>query len=190
MNELFETYKTLNPMLQIYWGMAIVASVVFIFQAISVFAGFDADADVSGTDADFDADGFHLVSIKTIVCFILGFGWTGVLLWDDIVNGWLLSLIATLVGLLFMSLIAYMLYMVMKLDKDNTFHIQQTVGMEADVYLAIPGERAESGKVLVSVNGSLHELEALTDNADKIPTGSKVRVTSVEGNSLVIVEKI
>ena len=179
-------------MLQIYWGMAIVASVVFIIQAISVFTGFDADTDMGGAEADpdFDADGFHLISVKTIVCFILGFGWTGVLLWADIENRWLLGLAATFVGLIFMGMIAYLLYLVMKLDRDNTFHTEQAVGLNADVYLAIPAQRTQTGKVLVSVNGSTHELEAITDSTEKIPTGAKVRVTGFENESVVIVEQI
>ena len=186
---MIETFRSFDLMLQAYWVIAAAASVVFCFQAIMVFIGFDADADVPETDTDFDTDGFHLISVKTIVSFLMGFGWTGVLLWNEIDNRWFLTMLALLVGLSFMCLIAYLLYLVMKLDKDNTFHIKQTVGLYADVYLTIPALKAQTGKVTVSVNGTMHELEALTADAEKIPTGAKVRIVGFENEGLVLVEK-
>lgn len=189
---MFESFKTLDPMLQAYWVLALISSVVFIIQAVMVFVGFDADtdADLSGGDSDFDAEGFHIISIKTIVCFILGFGWTGVLFWETIGNRWLLAILAFIVGFCFMMLIALMLRWVLKLDKDNTFHTEQVVGAVAEVYLRIPAARRETGKITVSINGSTHELEALTDDEELIPTGGKVEIISVIKPSVVLVKKI
>ena len=187
---MIETFKALDPMLQGYWVLAILSSIVFIVQAIATFVGFDADTDVSGGDADFDADGFHIVSIKPIVCFILGFGWTGVLFWDTIENPVLLTLLALVVGLIFMFTLALLLRWVMKLDKDNTFRTEQIVGLVADVYLRIPASRMSTGKIIVSLNGSIHELEALTDDTETIPTGGKAEIVAVVKGSTVLVKKI
>ena len=187
---MIETFKTFDPMLQVYWVLATISSVVFIIQAVATFLGFDADTDISGGDADFDVDGFHIVSVKTIVSFILGFGWTGVLFWDSIESRILLSVLALVVGLVFMFAIALLLRWVMKLDKDNTFRLEQAVGMVADVYLRIPASRKETGKIIVSVNGSVHELEALTDDASDIPTGGKAEIIAVVKGSTVLVKKI
>lgn len=189
---MLETFKTFDLMLQTYWVLAAVSSLVFIIQAISTFIGLgaDTDADFSGGDTDFDVDGFHLISIKTVICFILGFGWTGVLFWDSISNRMLLGLLALIIGLVFMCVIALLLRWVMKLDKDNTFHISQAVGQTAEVYLHIPANRKETGKVIVSLNGSVHELEALNNSAEDIPTGSKVKIIDTVDNSILLVEKI
>lgn len=189
---MIETFRSLDLMLQIYWGLAVIASVIFAIQAVMTFMGLDADADVDVPDApdansDFDVDGFHLVSIKTVISFILGFGWTGVLLWNDIESPLLLGFIATIVGFLFMSLIAWLLYLVLKLDRDNTFHVQKVVGMNAEVYLTIPANKAETGKVMVSLNGSIHELEALTADSEVIPTGGKAKIIGVEAGETVLV---
>lgn len=189
---MIETFRSLDLMLQIYWGLAVIASVIFAIQAVMTFMGLDADADVDVPDApdansDFDVDGFHLVSIKTVISFILGFGWTGVLLWNDIESPLLLGFIATIVGFLFMSLIAWLLYLVLKLDRDNTFHVQKVVGMNAEVYLTIPANKAETGKVMVSLNGSMHELEALTADPEAIPTGGKAKIIGVEAGETVLV---
>lgn len=189
---MIETFRSLDLMLQIYWGLAVIASVIFAIQAVMTFMGLDADADVDVPDApdansDFDVDGFHLVSVKTVISFILGFGWTGVLLWNDIESPLLLGFIATIVGFLFMSLIAWLLYLVLKLDRDNTFHVQKVVGMNAEVYLTIPANKAETGKVMVSLNGSMHELEALTADPEAIPTGGKAKIIGVEAGETVLV---
>ena len=195
-NSLLETFRSYELALQVYWVMALVASLLFIIQAIMTFMGFDADTDLDapdvpdGADADFDADGFHLVSVKTIVCFVLGAGWTGVLFWDQIPNRIVLGLVAALVGLAFMALIAWLLYLVLKLDKDNTFRVEKVVGLNADVYLTIPANKAATGKIMVSLDGSMHELEALNADDEKIATGDKVKITGVVQGDVVLVSKL
>jgi hypothetical protein len=195
---MFETFKSMDGMLQVYWILAAVSSIIFIIQAIMTFIGFDADSDVDMStapdqipesgDAAFDAAGFHLVSVKSVICFILGFGWTGVLCWNYIPNHVLLGLLAAVVGLIFMSLIAFLLFQMMKLNRDNTFRVEQTIGLPADVYLRIPGNRKQTGKITVSLNGSTHELEALSDT--DIPTGAKVRIKEIVQAETVLVERI
>ena len=196
---MIETFSTLETQLQIYWILAAVSSVIFIIQAIMTFVDFDSDADIDLADApdeipmsgdsDFDTDGFHLISVKTIICFILGFGWTGVLFWDAFDNKIWLGCLAAVVGIIFMSLIAFLLFQVKKLDKDNSFRIEKVIGMNAEVYLRIPGGRKDSGKITVSLHGSMHELEAWTDG-EEIPTGAKVRIKDKIDAETVIVEKI
>ena len=192
---MIETFRSLDLTLQIYWSMAIIASVIFIIQAIATFIGFDADADFDApdapdTDSSFDVDGFRLVSVKTVISFILGFGWTGVLCWSEIESPILLGLVATLVGLVFMTIIAWLLYLVLKLDRDNTFRVKNVVGQTAEVYLRIPADDTDSGKITVALNGSTHELEAVTTDSTDIPTGAQVRITGIKAGEVVIVEKI
>lgn len=196
---MIETFQGLDTSLQVYWFLAIVSSVIFIIQAIMTFVGFDSDADIEladapdaipeSGDADFDADGFHLISVKSVVSFILGFGWTGVLFWDTIESPLWLGLLAFIVGMVFMSLIAFLLFQVKKLDKDNTFRVDKIIGMNAEVYLRIPANRKDTGKIIVSLNGSMHELEALTDG-EELATGAKVTISAKVDGETVIVEKI
>lgn len=196
---MIETFESMPTSLQVYWIMAAVASVVFIIQAIMTFIGFDSDADMEladapdaipeSGDADFDADGFHLISVKSIISFILGFGWTGVLFYDTFENPMWLGLLAFVVGLIFMSVIAFLLFQMKKLDRDNTFRIEKVIGMNAEVYLRIPAARKDTGKVNVSLHGSMHELEALTDG-EEIPTGGKVKIIAKVDGETVVVEKL
>lgn len=196
---LTDSFMAMETMLQVYWGLAIVSSVIFVIQTVASFIGFDSDSDMDladspdaipeSGDADFDAYGFHLISVKSILCFIVGLGWTGVLFWDSVENRLLLAALSMVVGLIFMSVIAFLLFQMKKLDKDNTFRTEKVIGMTAEVYLRIPANHSDSGKINVSLNGSMHELEAFTDG-EEIPTGARVRITQKNDGGSVIVEKL
>ncbi len=187
---MIETFRTFDPMLQVYWVAALVATFVFLIQAVITFVGFDSDSDFSGGDTSFDADGFNFISVKTIVCFVLGFGWTGVLFFGSIASPLTLGLMATGVGLLFMVLIALLLRQMMKLTRNNTFQPQQAVGLVGEVYLRVPAAQSDTGKVVVSVEGSLHELLALTSEPEAIPTGTQVRVVGTVSSDTVLVQSL
>ena len=177
-----------NSMYYIYWGAAIVASAVFLVQTISLFIGFDTDHDFSGGDTDFDADGLNLVSVKTVACFILGFGWTGVIFYPIIDNKFWLAALAVLIGLVFMVLIAFLLQQVLRLSQDNTFRVEKTLGHVGEVYLNIPAAPGMSGKVMVSIDGSVHELLAVTTHTADLQTGARVRIVEVIDQDTVRVE--
>lgn len=174
-----------EPMMKVYWGIALFASVVFVIQMIMTFVGFDADATA---DTDFDADGFHIFTIKGLISFLLGFGWTGVLLSPSISNPVLLGAAAVGVGVVFLFLILFIMRQVMKLSVNNSFKLEQSVGLVGSVYLRIPSARKSCGKVQLSVNGTIHELEALTDGHE-LPTGSRAKVMSVIDDHTVLVEQ-
>jgi membrane protein implicated in regulation of membrane protease activity len=187
---MIETFRTFDPMLQVYWVAALVATLIFLIQAVLTFVGFDSDSDFSGGDTSFDADGFSLISVKTIVCFVLGFGWTGVLFFHSIASPLTLGLMATGVGLLFMVLIALLLRQMMKLTRNNTFSPLQAVGLVGEVYLRVPAGQKDTGKVVVSVEGSMHELLALTADDEDLPTGSQVRIVGTVSSDTVLVQRL
>jgi hypothetical protein len=55
--------------------------------------------------------------------------------------------------------------------------------------LRIPEKRSGSGKIQVSVRGSVHELLAVTDG-EEIPSGAVVRVSEIIDEQLLLVEKV
>lgn len=162
-----------SPAYYLYWGTAIVATGVFLLQILLLLFGFDTDADFSGGDVSFDVDGLSLVSIKTVACFLLGFGWTGVLCYTEITDPVWLAVVALSVGALFMLIVYWLLRQVLHLSQNATFSTTQSVGSVGDVYLRIPAGRGELGKVMVSVAGSLHELAAQSADGSELPTGAK-----------------
>lgn len=178
----------LSPMYYIYWGIALISSLVFTIQTIMLFVGFDTDADFSGGDVAFDVDGLALVSVKTVACFLLGFGWSGVILAPLFENAWVVALISLGIGALFMFGAWILLKQVLTLSQDNTFHADKIVGYTADVYLRIPADADKSGKIMVSYEGSLHELQAFNAGAEEIPTGAKVHIVEAIDDATVRVE--
>lgn len=178
-------------MLQVFWVFALFASIVFVIQMLLTFFGFDADSDDgSSGDADFDTSGYHLFTIKSLVVFLLGYGWAGVLLWKNFYDSvLLLNAIAVAVGIVFVLLMFMLIRQVTKLSVDHSFKIEQAVGKTGSVYLKIPGHRTGTGKIQLSVNGSVHELNAQTEGYE-LPTGSKARVVSFIDEDSVVVEQV
>lgn len=188
-------FNSLEPLLRTFWFIALPVSLIFLIQTIMTFMGFDGsdgmDADFDGDlDADVDGGGVgQYFSFRNFINLLIGFSWTGVLFYDDIANKSVLVGLAVAVGLLFLVLFFWAINQVKKLAEDNTFRLEQTIGKVAEVYLAIPADMGGKGKVLVSVQGSTHELEAITSSATKLETGSMVKVLSIENDSILKVEK-
>lgn len=194
-----EWWNQMDPTLRVFWGVAIFSSVVFVIQTTMSFIGIgDMDGGDASLDVDFDgtadvdslddAGSMHLLSIRNIFYFLLGFGWTGVSLWHTIPNRIVLTVVAVLVGCAFVALFMFLFRQMMKLQHNGAFDINDAVGKVCDVYLRIPAEGKGLGKVQISFNGSIQELDARTEG-EILPSGSKVRVLRVIDKKVLEVEK-
>ena len=187
---MVDWYNNLDLSLQIYWGVAIFSGVLFIIQTIMTFVGLDSGGDVdvdTGVDSGFHIDSpFDLFTVRNMINFLLGFGWTGVSFYNVINSLVWLNLLAIIVGLVFVALFFLIVKQFMKLSVDNTFKISDAVGKTADVYLSIPAAKSGKGKIHVSVAGAIHELGAMTEG-NRIPTGAKATIGSLVDNQTVMV---
>ncbi len=211
-------FSSLDTTMQIFWACAIAASVVFIIQNALMLMGIggmdsDVDADV-GTDFDVHSDldisnadvdlstghsghegtlgsagFFSLFTVRNFINFFLGFGWGGISLAPVVKSNSLLVLLSFLIGLLFVAVFALMLRMMLKLEKSGNFSIKDCVGLTASVYLRIPANHTAAGKIQISINGSVHELNAFTDG-NFLPTGTRVKVVKVIDSGSLLVEPI
>ncbi len=187
---MFDRFLDLDVYMQVFWSLALVSTVVFLIQMVMTFIGLDSDTEMGSGFDDVEMEGVAgFFSFRNFVNFLLGYGWGGVLLAESIKNMLWLQLAALGIGFLLVLIFVFVLRQVMKLATDKTFRLEEAVGQVADTYLRIPATKSGSGKILVSVRGSIHELEAMTEG-DEIPTGAKVRVTKAIGSELVEVEKI
>jgi membrane protein implicated in regulation of membrane protease activity len=191
---MMDLFNSLEPLQKFFWTIACCASLVFIIQTVMTFVGLGTDTDVDAGPMDGSVDSMEdgalsgVFSFRNLVNFLLGYGWAGVLLHDSIEKGWLLQLIAIAVGLVFVLAFVFMFRQVMKLSHDGSFRMQEAVGLKADVYLRIPAARSGRGKVQVSVKGSVHEIDAMTDNETEIATGGQVQIVDVLGDDLLLVK--
>ena len=187
-----EILENLDTLLKTFWFVAIPTSLVFIIQTIMTFLGTDSS---DGLEADFDGDlngadaPFQLFSLRNLVNFLLGFSWTGISFYTTISNKPLLIFLSLAVGVSFVYLFFLVIRQVQKLAEDNSFKITNTLNKTAEVYLTIPENKKGKGKIMISVNGAFHELEAMTEN-DKIQSGSTVKVVRIENNDILIVETV
>jgi len=187
-----EILDNLDPILRTFWLIAIPASLIFLIQTIMTFVGLESG---DGLEADFDGDlhsvdaPFELFSLRNLINFLLGFSWTGISFYNTIPNTILLFVVALGVGLSFVYLFFLIIRQVQKLAENNSFQIASTLNKTAEVYLTIPERMSGKGKVMISVNGTFHELSAMTEN-ERIPSGAAVKVIKVESNSILIVEPI
>lgn len=185
-----EFFGTMDAMHQAYWYIALGVSLVFIIQSVMTFIGSDAD---TGVHADFDGnlDGgespFQLFSLRNLINFLLGFGWTGATLYNAFSSKILVAVVAVVIGLVFVAVFFVIFRTLMKFAEDNTFKIEETIGKTGDVYLKIPAKGQGKGKVFISVRGSTHELNAITRNEESIEVGVLIKVVDVENGILIVV---
>jgi membrane protein implicated in regulation of membrane protease activity len=187
-----ELLGDMDPLLKVFWYLAIPISFIFVVQTIMTFVGA---GDSDGLNADFDGNldhegaPFQLFSFRNLINFLLGFSWTGISFFQLIPNTPLLIILSVTVGVLFILVFFAIIRQIQKLAEDNTFRIETVLNRSASVYLRIPENRTGTGKIHVSANGSFKEIDAIT-NQDEISSGSVVKIIKIESNNLVLVEKI
>lgn len=181
-------FNNLDPLLATFWYVAIPTSLIFLIQTIMTFIGADAS---EGLEADFDGNlegveaPFQLFSLRNLINFLLGFSWTGISFYTVVPNKFFLLGLALLVGFAFVYLFFIIIKQVRKLAEDNSFKIEDTLNKTAEVYLPIPGQKSGKGKVMISVKGAFHELDAMTAE-DRIASNAIVRVVAIDSNILIV----
>ncbi len=180
---------------QVFWVVAIPATVVFlILLALTMFGGdadtgVDVDSDVDSGLADGDSIPFQFISLKNIVAFFAVFGWSGIGFVNAGLAPWLVILLAVVCGLLMMLLMATLFYLMSRLAESGTLKMKNAVGKLGEVYLVIPANRGGLGKVQLNVQGSLRTLDAITDDMENIPTSSIIQVIDVIDEQILLVKK-
>lgn len=189
---MIENFYNLEPLLKAFWMVAIPTSIIFLIQSVLTFMGTDTS---DGLTADFDGDlsdvdaPFQLFTLRNLINFLLGFSWTGISFYSAIPNKPILIFVALVVGLLFIYIFLLIIQQIKKLAENNSFRLTDAMDKTAEVYLTIPGNKKGKGKIMISVKGSFHELEAITES-DAIESGASVRVVKIENGNLLVVEKI
>ena len=189
----------LSLVMKILWGVTLTASLVFIIQSILTFIGADADADFD-TDVDLSMDGTDLSNIdggsnlytfRNFVNFILGFGWSMILLQDSITSIPLLVIVSALIGAALVAAVMYLFKLLAGMQQCGNINLQKSAaGCEGKVYLTIPENRSGAGKVQITINGAVREYDAVTENDEPLKTGTSIRVVDTVDASTVLVEEI
>ena len=173
-------------------GFAGFGGALFLVQMILQFLGHDSsdgglstDHDVSGTA---DAS-FKLLSFQGLTAFFMMFGLTGLAAHRQSGGSPALSVtLGAVAGLLAVWVIGRLFTGMKKLQSSGTLDIRNAVGQEGEVYLTIPS--GGTGQVRVRVQGQLRTMDAAAQAGAPIATGERVRVLSIAGSGVLMVEKV
>ena len=192
-------WADLSLVMKILWSVTLTASLVFIIQSILTFIGADADTDFD-TDVDVSMDGSdlsnidggsNLYTLRNFVNFILGFGWSAILLQDSISSVAVLILVSALIGIALVAAVMYLFKWLAGMQQSGNINLQRAAaGCEGKVYLTIPAARAGIGKVQITINGAVREYDAMTENEESLKTGTPIRVVDTLDANTLLVEEI
>lgn len=186
-----EWYESLELFPKVYWSIALIGSVVMIIFLLLTLIGGDADGIDGDVDAEIEGDtgiGFQFLSIKNLSGFFAIFGWSGVACIEAGYSNGLTILISIICGLLMMVSMAALFYYLSKLQSSGTLHLKNALNQVGEVYLTIGANRGSIGKVSIRVQGTLRELEALTDEGVDLKQGNVVEVKDITDNGILIVK--
>ncbi|WP_127018776.1 hypothetical protein [Flagellimonas beolgyonensis] len=174
---------------KVYWIVAIAGSAILLVLVVMTLMGGDVD-DMGDVDADIEADTgihFQFLSFKNLMGFLTIFGWSGIACIDNGLSTWLTIFISVICGLLMMLAMASLFYYLAKLQSSGTLNLKNAVDQIGEVYLTIGANRSRIGKVSVNVQGTLRELQALTDEDHDLVQGNVVKVQDVTDTGILIV---
>lgn len=186
-----EWFYAMSLFQQIYWVIAVVSTVILLILLVLTLIG--GDADDFGGDVDMEIEGdtgiaFQFLSFKNLMGFFTIFGWSGISCIDAGWPIWSTILVSFVSGLIMMLVMAATFYYLSKLQSSGTLNFKNAIGQVGEVYLTVGANRSNIGKVSITVQGTLRELDALTDEEVNLELGNVVRVKEITDNGILIVE--
>lgn len=186
-----------------FWIVAVFSSIFAIIMLFFSLLGLSHEGDV---DHDFHVDHDHgdghdhgennndiwqLFTLKNMIMFFVGFSWTGIIGasggWPNLVTG----IASLLVGIIFATIFALVFRKISRLgESGNIENYDSALGKIGTVYLPIDPKRSNVGKVQITVSGRIREINAVTDDNERIPTNSQVKVIEVAGATLIVTNKL
>ena len=208
---MIEWWNSLEPAMKVLWAVTLSASLVFVIQTVMTFlgaagdtdfdinSGFDTDvpgdvsdgsADVGSHGADHPSTGMNLLTFRNFINFLIGFGWTAILLRDSVPATGLRLLIAIVVGVLLVVLVMLLFKWLTNMQESGNIDVYKSaVDSQGTVYLTIPGERGGEGKVQITIKNAIREYAAMTDGPT-LKTGTRIRVVEVISPTTLLVEEV
>ncbi len=199
-------FDGLTLLQQIFACVALPATVVLAIQTVLLILGLGfGDGDADGVDCDCgdpdcdidgdidasdygvdDAAGIRIFTVRGLVAMFAVGGWMGIAAVDLGAANWLATLIAVLSGVAALVLIAYVIKLLLRLQESGNLEAKNAIAHTAQVYITIPAARRGTGKVMLTLQERLVEMDAVTDYGESIKTDCMVQVVSVVDNVLVV----
>ena len=212
---MIEWWNSLDAANKVLWAVTLSASLVFVIQAVMTFLGaadhgdidvntdvdaggmgdmadgsVDVGADVDVSGADHPGTGMNLLTFRNFINFLIGFGWSAILLQDSIPSVGLRTVVSVFVGVLLVALVMLLFRWLMGMQESGNINVfKSAVDCQGTVYLTVPGERSGEGKVQITINDAVREYAAVTDGPE-LKTGTRIRVVEAVSANTLLVEEI
>lgn len=189
-----EFWSSLSGGEQFFYLIALVSTgIMFFFLLLNLvgFVGGDVDMHDGGTgdggDGSPHPSGLGLLSLRTVLAFMVGFGWTGAGILEAGQPMYIAVVAAVVVGQIFMMAVFWLMRVLHGMAESGTADPKQAEGKTGTVYTPIPPKGEGTGQIQVMVEGRLREHRAISEERVALPTGSSVKVVKVlDGNTMVV----
>lgn len=200
-------WESLSNLQQVMFIIATVATALMVVLIIMMLIGMesgeafdgDIDADIDFDDFDgadvfnqeslFSLGGLKIITIRGVLAFFSIGGWVVYLLLDS-TKVWLAILIGVVCGLSAAILLAYVMRAIFRLESSGNLDYRTAINKNAVVYIRIPKNAIGKGKVMLSHQGKLIEVDAITKDKEDILTKSEVKIIGLEDDTTFLVERI
>ena len=182
--------KNLTVLEHVFLWLGVAATAFLILQIIMLCFSSFGDSDIDG-DGDIDADtdaGVTIFTVKSITAFFAVGCWAGLLcaaLVEDNLK-WVSIIVAVAAGAAALVGVAFAMYGMKKLQCNGALQMDKMEGKIATVYVGIPASRAGRGKITLTAQGKFIELDAVTDEAEKLSVDEVVNIVKMDGDCAVV----
>ena len=175
----------------VYLWLGVASTLFLIIQIIMMcFSSFGGDADLDG-DGEIDVDvdsGVSIFTTKSITAFFAVGSWAGLLtcsLSSEKLQ-WLSVLIALIAGFAAATAVVLLMRAMMKLQSNGILQTENLIGKRATVYVSIPAARRGREKITLDAQGKFMELDAITEDGEKLLCDEAVEIVATEGECTVV----
>ena len=173
---------------KIYYYIALFSTILFVLKLV-LFATVGGDSEVAADfNSEIDTDcSFNFISIQSVIAFFMGFGWMGYSALKQFELSQLISFGAAFgVGIVFMFLTAYLMFLVKKLEKKVKKDKSTAIDQVGKAYTSFSPR--SMGQIEIEINGQLSVVNAMNDTDEQINSFDVIKVTKVVDDMLYIVK--
>jgi hypothetical protein len=152
---------------------------------LSHHGGWDHSTD-AGTGHESAGSWFYeVISIRTLSAAATFFGLAGMIGLSYGYSPLHSFVLATVAGAAALYAVYWLYKQAYRMQHAGNENVRNAIGVQATVYVPIPGKRAGTGKVMFRLQNRVVEYQAVTDDDQRLATGEKVVVVAILNSDTV-----
>ncbi len=176
----------LDTGLQFFYAIGFISGFLLILQLVLLLLGA-SDFEIGEVDTDVDAE---LISVKSIIAFMFGFGWTGVAMLEADFELPAAILLGVVVGFTFLLFVYFAVRSLNKLSGGGVRSYESALGARGRVYMRVPAERTGPGQIEITIQGRVEMVDAYFEGDRVLNPNELVTVVGFVDNHSLIVEPV